>query len=46
MKPLWKLKTKDKQKLEVDGLSRKRNSMTFKRQKLKLDWLLDVFKKH
>ena len=46
MKFLWNLKLKDKQKLEVDGLSQKKNNMMIKRQKLKLDWLLEVFKKH
>ena len=45
MKPLWKLKTRVKQKLEVDGLLRRKSSMTVKRQKLKLDLYLKVFKK-
>ena len=36
---------KDRLKLEVGGLSPKKNSKMAKKPKLKLHWLLEVFKK-
>ena len=37
---------KDKPKLEVDGLSPRKNNMMVRRPKLKHDWSLEDFKKH